>query len=177
MKQYTNIKSLVADIEALGDKYLVREAPFQLPLEVKDLIVKIAYPLAVVGAVLMAFALIAVIPAVIAMMGISVLMMPFSGPHIVGFDLIGLILAALNIYVLFLSIKWLYFSLPGLKARTRSGWEYVFYGSLLGVVSNLLNSHSIVGIFVNIVPSLVSAIISMYLWFQVKDRYSSHHKV
>ncbi|MEI7653085.1 MAG: hypothetical protein WCJ70_02295 [bacterium] len=175
MKQNTSIRSLVTDIEALGDKYLVREAPFQLPTEIKDLIVKIAYPLAVVGAVLMGVALIMLIPVMIAYMGISVLVMPFSGPRMVGFDLIGLILAALNVYVLVLSIKWYYAALPGLKAHTRAGWEYVFYGSLLGVVSSLINSHSIMGIFFSIGPALVSLIISMYLWFQVKDRYT-HHK-
>ncbi len=177
MKQYTNIKSLVTDIEALGDKYLVRDAPFQLPTEIKDLIVKIAYPLAVIGAILMTLTLVWLIPVMLAFMGLSVLMMPFAGPQIVGFDLIGLILSTLNIYILYLSIKWFYQSLPGLKAHTQQGWEYVFHGSLLGVVSSLIQSHSVMGILFAIGPSLVNLIISMYLWFQVKDRYTSHHKV
>lgn len=159
----------------MGDKYLVHEAPFQLPSEIKSLIVKIAYPLAVIGAVLMALTLVWLIPVMLAFMGLSVLMMPFAGPQIVGFDLIGLILSALNLYILFLSVKWFYQSLPGLKAHTRQGWEYVFHGSLLGVVSSLIQSHSVMGIFFAIGPALVSLIISMYIWFQVKDRYT-HHK-
>jgi hypothetical protein len=183
MKQYTNIKSLVADIEALGDKYLVREVPFQLPVQVKDFIVKVAQYVAWIEIILLSFALI-----------LQLLPVPFGSFGTIGFIAQGgsdprfwgivhmltaspilIFLFLLNIYIQYWTIKWEYKSLSGLKARSRTGWEAFFYGHLLGFVSGILGI-IILG-YGGYGRAILIFLLRMYLWFQVKDRYTSHHKV
>lgn len=183
MKQYTNIKSLVTDIEALGDKYLVREVPFQLPAQIKDFIVKVAIYVVWIEIILLSIALFfQILPVPLAVFGTLRFVAQggvdprFWGvAHILAPHPILIFLFLLNIYTLYLTIKWGYKSLPGLKARSKAGWEAFLYGHLLGFASGIL-SIIILG-YGGYGRAILIFLLRMYLWFQVKDRYTSHHKV
>ncbi|MEI6326503.1 MAG: hypothetical protein WCO78_00085 [Candidatus Roizmanbacteria bacterium] len=168
-----DIMSYVNQLEGICDEYLVKKAPFSLPENVKDIIVKLAYPLAIIGAVLMAIAIVTAVGVVLLSLGISGLALPFAGTGAIAeFNLIGLILSALQLGVSILGVKIYFQAIPGLKTLTRKAWHLVYLGYLLSVVSNLLSMRSIGSIIFGLVPSLVGLTIGLYIWFQVKDRYT-----
>lgn len=168
-----DVMSLVNQLEGLCDEYLVKKAPFSLPDSVKDIIVKLAYPLAIIGAVFMVLAVLGAVAGVVLYLGISGLTMPFAGAKAVsGFNILGLLLAALQLGVSVLSVKLYFQAIPGLKTMTHKSWHLVYLGFLLSAVSSLLSSHSIAAIVFSLVPSAVSLLIGLFIWFQVKDRYT-----
>jgi hypothetical protein len=54
-------------------------------------------------------------------------------------------------------------ALSGLFKRTRSGWQYMFYANLAGIVGNLLMT--------SIAGALVGGALSLYITFQVREYY------
>lgn len=65
-----------------------------------------------------------------------------------------------------IAIAALYFrSFDRLRKRQNSGWVYVFYAGLLGLVSHLLDG--------NIIGAILGFVVGMYVIFQVKDQYHS----
>lgn len=168
-----DIMQIVAEIEAWCDEHFVKKAPFTLPDNFKDFIVKIAYPLAIIGAILMGIALVGAAVAILAYLGLSLVSMPMAGAEgIRSISPIGLVLAGLQIFVTLLSVKLYFKALPGLKTRTREAWRLTYYGYLLGAVSSLVSRHSIGGAVGQILPTLILTAIGLYIWFQVKDRYT-----
>jgi hypothetical protein len=55
-------------------------------------------------------------------------------------------------------------SLPGLFARKMSGWKLAFYARLASIVYGLL-SYAIIG-------AIVGGLISLYVLFQIREKYS-----
>jgi len=53
-------------------------------------------------------------------------------------------------------------AIPGLFKKTLSGWTYVFYASLLGIVLNILTVS---------VVSLVLSLVALYILFQIRSYY------
>jgi hypothetical protein len=165
---------LASDIERVCDEYLVRKAPFALPDSVKEFIVKIAYPLSIIGAILTVFAIIGAIGATLLFLGVSTLIFPFTASYnqLPQFNVISLALALVQLGVSALSV-WLYFkAIPGLKTRSRNSWKYIYYGYLLGAVSYVLGSYTIASIIYSLIPATVATLIGLYIWFQVKEKYT-----
>lgn len=54
-------------------------------------------------------------------------------------------------------------ALSGLFKRTRQGWEFIFYATLVGIVGNILSF--------NIIGALIGGAISFYIAFQVREYY------
>ena len=138
-------------IETL-ELYFGKKAP-QLPTNVKEIIVKFAPYLAILGVV-------AAIPAVLNLVGFGGTfgaMMPYSrytmgygGFGIAAiFSIVGLVLNALAI--------------SGLFKRTASGWNYSFYSVLVGAVQNIL--------MMNIIGLIISFAIGCYILFQIRAYY------
>ncbi len=168
-----DIMSLVNQLEGLCDEYLVKKAPFSLPDNLKDLIVKLSYPLAIIGAVLMVIAIIGAVSGLLLSLGLSGLALPFSGTDALPqFNILGLIMSALHLGISVLSVKLYFQAIPGLKTQTRQAWHLIYLGYLLSVASNFVSSHSIAFLLVGLVPTLVSLLVGLYIWFQVKDRYT-----
>lgn len=148
-------KSSNASLSALEqtlDLYFGKKAP-ALPSGAKEFLVSIA-PWAVLVCVLVT------LPAVLALAGISSFVMPMysymaypgTGPWLM-----------LSSIVLVITIILEALAIPGLFSRSKQGWNYVFYASLVSVVFNLISF--------NFIGAIISGLISFYLLFQLKSYY------
>lgn len=137
------------DLIGFLDFYLVKKAPFQIPGEIREFLVKFGPWIALV-------LLILALPALLVMLGIGTAMMPFGGVgYAAGFTYLSvMLLAQLVLQAL---------ALPGLFARKMSGWKLIFYAQLVGIVFSLL-SGSILG-------ALIGGLIGLYILFQVRPLY------
>lgn len=139
-------------LEDLLDEYLVKKAPFTIPDKWKEAIVKFA---PWINLILMILAL----PALLALFGIGAFLAPSSylGGLRTGMAYtLGLIVASIAIVLNALAI-------PGLFKRTRQGWMFVFYATLIGVVENAIHF--------NIGNLIIGSLLSLYMLFQVKSYY------
>ncbi len=139
------------DLIGFLDFYLVKKAPFQLPDGAKEWIVQWGPWITVVLFIIS-------LPAVLFVLGIGTLLLPFGGlGYARGFSLAVLTLCVQLVLMLA--------ALPGLFARKMSAWTLLFYSQLVGVVSSLL-SGSIVG-------GLIGGLIGLYILFQVRPLYKN----
>ncbi len=139
------------DLIGFLDYYLVQKAPFQIPDGGREWIVKFGPWIALI-------LLIISLPALLIVLGIGTLLLPFGG---VGYAQ-GFGLAAIALCInLVLTIM----ALPGLFARKMSGWRLMFYAQIVGLVSSLLSG--------NILGAIVGGLISLYLLFQVRTLYKA----
>jgi hypothetical protein len=137
------------DLIGFLDYYLVQKAPFQIPQGGREWIVKYGPWILVVLLVLM-------LPAVLLVLGIGTMMMPFGGyAYATGFGLASVLMLA----DFALTIA----ALPGLFARRRSGWTLLFYAELLNIASSLL-----IGA---IIGGLIGGLIGLYILFQIRTLY------
>ena len=139
------------DLIGFLDFYLVKKAPFQLPIEAKEWIVKFGPWITIVLLVL-------ALPPLLFVMGLGTMLMPFGGiGYATGFTYltIGLVVQ------LGLTIA----ALPGLFARKMSGWTMLFYAQLVGLAFALLRG--------SIVGGLLGGLISLYVLFQVRPLYKN----
>lgn len=146
MKQYEQ------KIDALGELYLVKKAPFQLPANVKEMFVKY-------GPYVAAVLLVLSIPGLLAAFGIGVVASPFSYLSGVKFGLtynISLITGAISIILSFMS-------LPGLFKRQLSGWRLSWYASLVSQIGSLVSFQ--------LLSVIIGLLISMYFLYQLKSYY------
>jgi hypothetical protein len=140
------------DLIGFLDYYLVTKAPFQLPPNAKEAIVKYGPWIAVVLLILL-------LPPVLLVLGLGALLTPFSvfaGPaYAAQFGY----LTILTIVQLALVIA----ALPGLFARKMQGWRLMFYSRLVSIVTLLLS-----GLVMN---AIVSGLIGLYILFQIRSLY------
>ncbi len=146
-KAWQAFLDFLKDVEKLGDEYLVEKAPFTIPQDIKDFIVKAAPYVTILG-------LIISLPAVLALLGIGVMaaFVPVAG-IIVFFSMaltgIAFVLQAMAIKPLF--------------ARAKKGWLYTFYAGLLSFLAAILHG--------SIVWPIIGWLVGMYILFQVKSYY------
>lgn len=130
-----------------------------LPNDIREIIVKIAPYLAIIGIVLSVLAL----PALLGfgMMGAPAAMM-VGGGRFGGMILLAGLFSIANLILLILAF-------PGLQKRQASGWNYVFYSVLLGAVQSLLS--------LNLIGLIVFTTLELYILFEVKSHYhgGAHH--
>jgi len=139
-------------IEATLDLYFGKKAP-PMPENIKQLIVKYSPYLIIL-------ALIFTLPNILIAFGLR----SFWAPAYIGgtrsafnFSFWGLFsLAALVLEAI---------AIPGLLKRTKQSWEYLFYASLIMLVSNLLS--------LNLGSLLIGGAISFYILFQIKSYYKN----
>jgi hypothetical protein len=137
------------DLIGFLDFYLVKKAPFQIPGEIREFLVKFGPWIALV-------LLIISLPALLVMLGIGTALMPFGGVgYAAGFTYLSVMLLAQ------LVLQGL--ALPGLFARKMSAWKLIFYAQLIGIAFSLL-SGSILG-------ALIGGLIGLYILFQIRPLY------
>ena len=137
----TNTLPLEKELEPIFTKQLPA-----FPENIKDLFVKIAPFLAIIGVV---FGVLGV--------GITAILSPFawfSGSIIYG---IGMIFLVIMVVLEGLSI-------PGLFAQKMDGWKYMYYAQFVSVIYNLCMGNWISGIF--------GAFIGFWILFQIREKYS-----
>jgi hypothetical protein len=138
-------------LEDFFNTYLHQKAPFHLPKEAKEWIVKF-------GPWITLVLMIIAVPVILAALGLNAVfgsaIMMYSAYH-VSYLISGLIaLLALILQGL---------ALPGLFARKLSGWHLVYYSVLISAIGQLFSGQ--------IVTMIVNVIISMYFLFEIKEYY------
>lgn len=137
------------DVIAFLDYYLVERAPFQIPSNAREWIVRYGPWITLVLMIL-------TLPTLLVALGIGTAIMPLAGvQYATGFTIqavgavvqIGLTLAAL----------------PGLFARRMTGWQLLFYATVVSGVFSLLGG--------SIVAAILGTVISFYILFQVRSLY------
>ena len=152
----TDLKQALGQLEDILEVYLVKKAPFSIPEKWKELIVQFAPYLTILG-------IIVSVPAVLAVLGLGALVSPFTaflGPRYAlsyGFNYV-LSMIALAVVIVFEAL-----AIPGLFKREEKAWRFLFYASLVNVVSGFFSG--------DWVGMIVGALLSWYVLFQVKEYY------
>jgi hypothetical protein len=146
------VKGLINQLEALLDEYMVKKAPFALPMGLKEFIVKISPYLVIIFAVL-------AVPAILAALGLSAFLTPFAMMGGYGWGVSAIISLVVSVAALIVEVM----AVPGLFKRTRGGWRLVFYATIISLVGSILSF--------NIIGGIIGAIIGWYILFQVKELY------
>ncbi len=159
--QSSDVTGILSQLEALLDEYLVNKAPFALPPEVKEFIVKVSPYLVIIFAVM-------ALPVIFAALGLTAILSPFAmmGGYGYGYGfgwgyaaIVGL---AVSVITLIMEI----IAVPGLFKRTKGAWRLLFYASVVSLIGSILSLSGIIsGIF--------GAIIGWYILFQVKELYQN----
>ena len=137
------------DLVGFLDHYLVQKAPFQIPTEIKELLVKFGPWIALVLLILM-------LPGLLLVLGIGTAFMPFGGVgYAAGFTYLTVLLLA--------QLVLLVMALPGLFKRKMSAWKLMLYSQLVGIVLSLL-SGSILG-------AIIGGLIGLYILCQIRSLY------
>lgn len=137
------------DLVGFLDYYLVQKAPFQIPAELKELLVKFGPWIALILLILS-------LPGLLLMLGLGTAMVPFGGVgYAAGFTYLTVLLLA--------QLVLLGLALPGLFKRKMSAWTLLFYSQLVGIVLSLL-SGAILG-------AIIGGLIGLYILFQIRALY------
>lgn len=148
------VMGFVAQFEAWLDEYMVKKAPFQIPMGGKEFLATIAPYLIIIGIALFVISL----PALLglgAMMG-AVGMMAGAGW---GYGMIVSLLSGIGAMILEAM------AVPGLFKRTSASWRLVFYASLVSFAGSVLA--------LNLIGAVIGGVIGWYILFQVKELYKN----
>jgi hypothetical protein len=149
----SSMESYVKSLESTLEVYLVKKAPYTLPPQFKEFIVQY-------GPWILLVLLVLSVPIILALIGLSTLLLPFSSPKA------GITASPLNLITTILTLVTLFFeliSLPGLFKRQRQGWYLFFYSTLFSILENLVSF--------NILGLILGSLLSLYILFQVKEYY------
>lgn len=149
-----NYNEYLGQLENTLSEYFGKKAP-SLPSEAKEIIVKIAPFLAIIGVVLS-------IPAILVLLGLggfATMLSPFGGMTSVG----ALPTMWLGIILLIPVVILEVMAIPGLFARSAQAWRYMYWAQLISVVSSLVQ--------LNILGAIIGALVGFYLLFQVRSYY------
>ena len=153
----TDFKGMLGKLEVILEEYLVEKAPFQLLKNVKEIIVKFAPYLAIIGVVMG-------IPGVLALLGAGTILAPLGlvGGMMTGRPFLGF---GYIVSVVFLGVMILLegLAIPGLFSRSKKAWTYLYWSALVGVLQNIISF--------NVGGLVIGGLISMYFLFQVKEYY------
>jgi hypothetical protein len=139
------------DLFGFLDYYLVTRAPFQLPGNVKEWVVRY-------GPWITAVVLVLMLPAAFLMVGLGAVAAPFLGiGHAASYGVLG--------FGMLIRFALTAAAVPGLFARKMSAWKLVFYAQIVHVIFSLLAGE--------IVSAVVVGVLSMYVLFQVRPLYNT----
>lgn len=141
---------MVSQLENTLNEYFGRKAP-QLPKGIKDFLVMVAPYGIILGIIL-------TIPAILALLGLSVLLAPalaLGG----GWTLMGVI----SLVTLIATVALMIMAVPGLFAKKKAGWDKLFWVSLINIVGTLVTG--------NLIGLVIGTVIDWYILFQVRSYY------
>jgi len=150
-----DVMGMVGQLEKLLDEYMVKKAPFALPIGVKEFIVTVSPYLIIIFAIM-------ALPLILGAIGLTAILAPFAlvAGYVWGFSaIISLVVAVITLIIEVMAV-------PGLFKRTKKAWRLVFYASIVSLVGGILSVSGIVG-------AIIGAIIGWYILFQVKDMYKN----
>lgn len=147
----------LGQLEEIGVEYLVKKAPFHIPVGLKDLIVKLAPYITIIM-------LIMLIPVVLALLWLGSYiwgwaMMREYGYGYGSWKTMFYVTSILSLIVLVLEAL----AIPWLFKVKKQWWNLLFYAQLISVISTLISG--------NIVSAVISLVIGMYVLFQIRSYY------
>ncbi len=148
------LMGFVAKVEAWLDEYMVKKAPFQIPMGGKEFLATIAPYLVIISIVLFVLSL----PVLLGLgaMGGALGMM---GGSMWGYAMLVSTLTSVVIVIIEAS------ALPGLFKRTQASWRLVFYATLVSFAGNVLA--------LNLIWAVIGGVIGWYILFQIKELYKN----
>lgn len=148
------VLGLIAQLEAFLDEYMVKKAPFQIPMGGKEFLAKVAPYLVIIGVVI-------AVPALLTAFGLSAMFAPMAMMGGYKLGMLAWVGIVFSIGAMLLEA----FAIPGLFKRTHKAWRLVFYATLVSLVGSLIS--------LNLVGGIIGAIIGWYILFQVKELYKN----
>lgn len=150
----TGAKNNLTKLESILELYLVKKAPFALPIGLKEFIVKFSPWINLIFLILF-------LPTLLAAIGLSAMMPPLAYRSMFGYGYgfgyyLQLILGGAA-FVLQL------IALPGLFKRHLSAWNLIFYSVLVAAIADLVRG--------NIVGLIIGTLFALYILFQIKSYY------
>ncbi len=149
-KQNTNLKELLTDLEEKLEEIFVDKIPYQIPNNIKELIVNY-------GPYLLVFSLF--------FQFLNILNVGYFTSYfgLMGVKM-GLVYQVERLFLLItLIIEAVAIALPGLFQKKLSSWRLLFYSSLVMVVRGV--------VVFDIFGLVISTLLSWYLLFQIKEYY------
>jgi hypothetical protein len=150
-----NTASTPVNLEETLNLYFGEKAP-AMPPNVKELLVKAAPWITL-------FILVITLPAVLIALGLGALAAPLAfliGP---GYGVSYGVTYTVAMVILGLSVLLEALSIPGLFKRTRQGWRYAYWATLVSVVGSLIG--------LDILSAIVTAVVGFYILFQIRSYY------
>lgn len=147
----TKHSSVLVTLEDKLDELLVDKAP-SLPTYWKETIVRYSPWLTLIAMILL-------LPLVLPLLGIGALLTPFSYMGGVGTGMNYTFSLLVSVVTLVLEAM----AIPGLFKRSRKAWYLLYYATLLGALSSLIDF--------NIGGLIIGTLLSLYILFQVKSYY------
>ena len=147
--------SMLGKLEVTLEEYFGKKAP-QFPKEGKEIIVKFAPYLTILGVVIGVIGL-------LSMLGLGAFFMPLAaigmmaGQPFFSFNVI------LNLVFFGATLLLEGLAIPGLFARSKKAWTFMYWSALVGVVQNVVTF--------NVGGLIIGGLLSMYFLFQVKEYY------
>lgn len=139
-------------MEGFFETYLHKKAPFHIPPNFREWIVKY-------GPWIDLILLILALPVIVAALGVSLLFFPFVTAFNPFASVFGIISWLVTLAAFVLEIA----ALPGLFKRSLKSWYLVYYAVLVGALGNLLHR--------DIFGFVVGTAISLYILFEIKEYY------
>jgi len=141
----------LTQIEETLDLYFGKKAP-AMPENIKQLIVKFSPYLIILAIIL-------TLPSILIAFGLRAFWAPYAygGRNTFYFSTWGIF----SLFALVLQG----IAIPGLLKQTRQSWEYMFYASLISLLSSLLS--------LNLGSFIIGGAISFYILFQIKSYYKN----
>jgi len=153
-----DIMQYINEADKFFEDIYIKKAPFAIPEDWKEIIVKIVPYLNVLGIILA----LAAVPVLLGLGTLGVMMGTISGATLNPLTNIGGILAAVfSLGGIVLSVM----AAQGLFKRKASAWKLIFYSTLLSVVQSVLT--------LNITGLAMIFIVSMFILYQIKSKYSN----
>lgn len=145
-------KSLIPQLEDQLDVLLVQKAPFTLPAEVKEFIVKFGPWITLVLMLL-------VLPVILAAIGLG----SFYSAYVYTVNPSAGMTVTISLVFAVVEIALYALALPGLFKRSKAGWNFLFYSTLVSAVGSLITFQ-----FVSLI---IGTLIGLYILFQIKSYY------
>ena len=151
----TDFKSSFSKLDKLLNLYLVEKAP-ELPKQAKDILVTFTPWLTLIGVIY-------TIPIIFMAFGLGAILAPLSVFTGAANALNYGITYTFAMVILAVALVFDIIALTGLFNRTKKGWTFLYYATLVGFLSNLFSFNWLGG--------LISTILILYFIFQIKTYY------
>jgi hypothetical protein len=152
----TDFKSMLGKLEVTLEEYLGKKAP-QLPKEWKEIVVKFAPYLVIIGVIGGVLGLLALLGAGTFLVPLGAIGGMMTGQPFLGFGFI------LNMIFLGAMVLLEGLAIPGLFSRTKKAWTLLYWSALVGIVQNIVSF--------NVGGLIIGGLLSLYFLFQVKEYY------